>query len=195
MKQTELSSYLQEIKIHLIKTHSEILNWFDEDENLKKYKPIDKGWSISEILEHIALTSHFLLILIDKGTKKAIKNVQNQSLEELEQEFEYDLTRLDEIGITKSFKWIRPEHMQPKGTKNDFAIKEELIDQMKRCLNYLETLKNGEGLQYKTTMTVNQLGKLNVYEYIYFLSKHAQRHIQQMQNNKNEYKNKTDHQQ
>lgn len=44
-------------------------------------------------------------------------------------------------------------------------------------------MKNGEGLICKTTMTVNELGKINVYEYIYFLSLHAQRHITQMKNN------------
>ncbi|MEN4760257.1 hypothetical protein ABEG63_07945 [Chryseobacterium sp. C39-AII1] len=32
-------------------------------------------------------------------------------------------------------------------------------------------------------MTVNELGKINVYEYIYFLSLHAQRHVTQMKNN------------
>ena len=71
---TNLSAYIQKIKIHLINTHSEILNWFNEDEKLKKYQPNHKGWTINEILEHIALTSHFLLIFVDKGTNKAIKN-------------------------------------------------------------------------------------------------------------------------
>jgi len=40
-------------------------------------------------------------------------------------------------------------------------------------------------------MTVDGLGKINVYEYIQFLSKHAERHIYQMQENKNELNNKT----
>ena len=33
---------------------------------------------------------------------------------------------------------------------------------------------------YKTTMSVNGLGKIDVYHYIYFLVQHAQRHISQM---------------
>jgi hypothetical protein len=32
-------------------------------------------------------------------------------------------------------------------------------------------------------MTVNELGKIDVYEYIYFLGQHGQRHIIQMQKN------------
>lgn len=36
-------------------------------------------------------------------------------------------------------------------------------------------------------MIVNNLGKIDVYQYIYFLSQHAQRHIAQMERNEGEY--------
>ena len=183
----KIKNYIQEIQIQLITTHSKIFEWFNESEGIKKYRPIDNGWSISEILEHIALTSHFLMILIDKGTDKALRNVKNLSLDELKMNFDYDLNKINEIGIHKSFDWIRPEHMEPKGEKSEMEIKDEMINQINRCLNQLEKLKNGEGLLYKTTMTVNELGKINVYEYIYFLSKHAERHIHQMEENKDEF--------
>jgi hypothetical protein len=42
-------------------------------------------------------------------------------------------------------------------------------------------LSNGEGALYKTTMSVNSLGKIDVYEYIYFLAQHGRRHIGQME--------------
>ncbi len=182
-----ITTYIQEIQLHLIKTHSRILEWFDKNENLKTYRPIDQGWTIAEILEHIALTSHFLLILIDKGTEKALRNVKKISLEELKNEYHYNLNKIDEIGIHKSFDWLRPEHMEPQGEKSELEIKDELIIQLNRCLNQLGKLKNGEGLLYKTTMSVNDLGKINVYEYIYFLSKHAERHIRQMEENQVEF--------
>jgi len=53
----EIKSYIQQIQIHLIKTHSSIFDWFEETEEVKNYRPVDTGWTISEILEHIALTS------------------------------------------------------------------------------------------------------------------------------------------
>ncbi|MEM1002036.1 MAG: DinB family protein [Bacteroidota bacterium] len=187
----KIKNYIQEIQVHLITTHAKVFEWFQEVEDLKKYSPIDKGWSIAEILEHIALTSHFLMILIDKGTDKALRNVKGLSLEELKMNFDYDLNKINEIGRHKSFDWIRPEHMEPKGKKSELEIKDEMINQINRCLNQLERLKNGEGLLYTTTMTVNELGKLNVYEYIYFLSKHAERHIQQMEENKKEFEHST----
>ena len=185
----KIKNYIQSIQIHLLQTHAALLNWFLVEDTLKHYRPIDGGWTILEILEHIALTSHFLSILIDKGTDKAIRNIKNLTIEEIVDSFDFDLEKIDKIGQHKSFDWIRPEHMEPTGNKSDVAIKNELITQVNRCLNQLDRLKNGEGLLYKTTMTVDDLGKLNVYEYIYFLSKHAERHIQQMEENKIEFEN------
>ncbi|HPN69820.1 MAG TPA: DinB family protein [Saprospiraceae bacterium] len=182
-----LESYLLSIQNHLIKTHQDVLAWFNESEEIKMYKPEDGGWSISEILEHIALTSHFLLILIEKGSEKAIRNINEVPIDELIESEELSLDKIDRIGMHKSFDWIRPEHMEPTGKKEDGEIIDQLVSQLNKCLNQLELLKNGEGFRYKTTMTVDGLGKINVYEYIQFLSKHAERHIRQMQENKEEF--------
>ena len=81
--------------------------------------------------------------------------------------------------------------MEPTGQKLDLEIENQIISQLNRCLTQLELLRNGEGLRYKTTMTVDGLGKINVYEYIYFLSQHARRHIQQMVENKAEIESRT----
>ena len=156
-----IANYIQEIQLHLIQTHARIIDWFNEGEALKSYRPADNGWTISEILEHIALTSHFLLILIEKGADKALRNVKGLSLDDLLVEFDYKLDKLEAIGMHKSFPWIRPEHMEPQGEKSAFEVKAELVDQLNRCLNQLERLPNGEGLLYNTTMTVNELGRLN----------------------------------
>ena len=179
--------YIQAIKNHLVITHSEVLQWFNSEPELRIFRPSDEGWTIIEILEHIALTSHFLLILIDKGSDKAIRNINNESIEELLKNEEFNLNKIERIGMHKSFDWIRPEHMEPTGEKTELEITSQLVTQLNRCLNQLEALKNGEGLRYRTTMTVDGLGKINVYEYIYFLSKHAERHIQQMEENKREF--------
>ncbi len=182
-----LNHYLHRIKVHLVKTHSSVLDKFNLGQEAKDFRPLDGGWSISEILEHIALTSHFLLILIDKGAAKAQRNTRNLSLEVALQEFHYDLSAIETIGIHKSFDWIRPEHMEPAGVKSEMEITDELISQLKRCLVHLEDLRNGEGVLYQTMMTVNGLGKINVYEYIYFLSKHAERHLAQIDENVAEF--------
>jgi hypothetical protein len=50
-------------------------------------------------------------------------------------------------------------------------------------------MPNGEGILYKTTMSVNDLGKIDVYQYIYFLAQHAKRHLAQMERNEQAYLN------
>jgi hypothetical protein len=182
----QLATYIQTIQLHLIKTHQLVLNWFEVPEAVQSFRPVDQGWTISEILEHIALTSHFLLILIDKAAQKSLA-FDAQLLEDYLQQSPLNLDKIDQIGIYKSFVWVRPEHMEPTGKKSALEVKNELISQLQRCMNHLENLKNGAGLQYKTTMSVQALGKLNVYEYIYFLSKHAERHLTQMEENKAEF--------
>ena len=181
-----LKEYISIIQILLVQTHAELLEWFNEPQHILDYRPSDGGWTVFEILEHIALTSHYLLILIDKGASKALKNINNLDLEQEISKATFDFTHLENISQHKSFDWIRPDHMEPTGEKSELEIIQQLISQMNRCLTHLEELQNGEGLLYSTTMTVDNLGKLNVYEYIYFLNAHAIRHLQQMDENVSE---------
>ena len=59
-------------------------------------------------------------------------------------------------------------------------------EQLTECLDWLDQLSQGAGILYKTTMTVNDLGKINVYEYLYFLAMHIRRHLMQMNQIKQE---------
>ncbi|MDJ1502220.1 DinB family protein [Xanthocytophaga agilis] len=178
---------IREIQDTLISVQNRILVWFDKPIQERQYKPENGGWSINDILEHITLTSHFLLILIDKGARKALENMQKQDLQAVLEHYAFERKKLDEIGMYQSFEWIRPEHMEPTGQKSEEEIRSLFIEQIQRCVTYLNQMPDGEGVLYKTTMTVNNLGKINVYEYIYFLAKHAERHIGQMERNEKEY--------
>ena len=182
-----IQAVIENIKTSLVETFSAIDTWFDKDENLRGYKPAEGGWSVNEILEHIGLTNHFLLILIDKGTKKALQNAQKLDLQAELKGHVFHWDKLTEVGLHKSFTWIRPEHMEPAGMKPLEEVRAQLKEQVNLCLDYLDQLKNGEGVLYKTTMTVNDLGKINVYEYIFFLAQHGKRHITQMQKNEAEH--------
>jgi hypothetical protein len=71
--------------------------------------------------------------------------------------------------------------MQPTGVHSPEEVRLLLKSQVAQCLGYLALLSNGEGALYKTTMSVNSLGKIDVYEYIYFLAQHGRRHIGQME--------------
>lgn len=66
-------------------------------------------------------------------------------------------------------------------TQEFIAVKTTTKNQCQQCLEHLNQMSNGEGVLLKTTMSVNNLGKIDVYEYIYFLAQHAARHIMQME--------------
>lgn len=160
--------------------------WFNEEEILLNYKPSTGGWTGIQILEHIMLTNHYLLLLIEKGTAKALKRTQTKGIE-FDVDSLVDRNKLAEVGRHKSFRWIRPEHMEPQSKLKPSEIRKLLKDQEINCLDCLNKLKNGEGFLSTTTMSVNSLGKLNMYEYVEFLTLHMTRHITQLDNNKREY--------
>lgn len=183
----DIHAIIQEIRDFLTTTFRKIDVWFDKDAALRSYRPQSGGWTIDQVLEHIGLTNHFLLILIDKGIHKALANVSKLDLQEALDNYTFHKDKLTEVGLHQSFDWIRPAHMEPTGEKTLAEVRQQLKDQVQRCFDYLDQLKNGEGVLYKTTMTVNDLGKIDVYEYIYFLAQHGQRHVTQMEKNEREF--------
>ncbi|WP_159477913.1 DinB family protein [Chryseobacterium sp. 18068] len=112
-----------------------------------------------------------------------MRNYRNLDLNFEIENYSFDKEKFEKVGEYGAFEWTRPKHMEPKGELNLNKISSLISQQYHQCLNYLDLMKNGEGLLCETTMTVNGLGKINVYEYIYFLSLHAQRHVTQMENN------------
>ena len=183
----DISKIINEIKEYVVNTFNSADLWFDKENQLKQYQPKNGGWSITQILEHIGLTNFFLLKLIEKGTKKALQKLPNANLQVELNEYQFHKDKLTEIGLHKSFLWIRPEHMEPQNKLTEIEVRQQLKDQVDKCLEVLKLLKNGEGVLCKTTMIVNELGKIDVYEYIYFLAQHCQRHITQMEKNEKEF--------
>ena len=64
---------INKIKMDLGKTFDDLFYWFKNDDQLLDHRPSNNGWTIRQILEHISLTNHFLLILIRKGVIKSIE--------------------------------------------------------------------------------------------------------------------------
>jgi hypothetical protein len=71
--------------------------------------------------------------------------------------------------------------MEPRGKRRVTEIRQELESQLQQCRTLLRKIPNGEGVLYKTMMSVNNLGKIDVYHYMYFLVQHAKKHITQME--------------
>jgi hypothetical protein len=182
-----ITNVINVIKGDLVQTFDEVFGWFHVHHSLLHYSPNNKGWSIKKILEHIFLTNHYLLILIRKGTVKAIEKSGKSDYSDLLQDYNLDLEKLRIIGNHRSFEWHRPDHMEPKGKMSIDEIRDKLQLQMNECLGYLNKLQHGEGVLYKTMMSVSGLGKIDVYHYIYFLVQHARRHLAQLEKVEHEF--------
>jgi DinB superfamily len=175
------------IKGQMQEVRNSLVEWINTDGAILNYQPVDGGWTAVQILEHIMLTNHFLLLIIDKAVTKARKRSAVTAVDQDWVNYELVPKLLSEVGIHKSFIWNRPGHMEPKGNVSLAEIEGTIMGQLDRCAGHLDHLKSGEGTLCKTTMTVNGIGKLDVYQYIYFLIAHSQRHIIQLEKNKEEF--------
>ena len=171
---------ITEISQRLATAFAQLDGWFAAPAALRGYHPAHGGWTVDEILEHVALTNHFLLILIEKGTTKALKNTHGLDLATELANRQSARARLDEISEPGAFKWMRPDHMAPQGLKTGAEVAATLQQQLQQCQSVLARLPNGEGVFARTTMSVNDLGKMDVYDFVYFLAKHAERHLAQI---------------
>ncbi len=160
-----------------------VLPWFELPRAQIDWLPEGDRWTVAEILHHITLTSHYLLILIEKAGNKCLK--ARLRGEQLDWPTDYALIplALQEAGALDAFTWQRPDHMDPRLHPSTGDVQALFTHQMQQCKTILEELKDGWGIWSKTTMSVNDLGKLDVYQFIVFLCKHAQRHCGQMARN------------
>lgn len=169
------------IRNDLTSTFDDVYRWFDMNRDELYRHPADGSWNRAEILEHIALTNHFLLILIRKGAIKALEKANGENFRHLLEGYRIDWDRLELIGKPGTFRWDRPDHMEPTGHAALDEVKARLKVQESECLDLLDQLAEGQGVLYKTTMSVNNLGKLDVYHYLVFLVQHAKRHLIQLE--------------
>lgn len=183
-----MRNVIQVVREALINNFRELDTWFEKETDLLHFKPDAGQWNIREVLEHISLTNYFLLLIINKSTRRALDRKNSGSNTVIISSDYYDkFSKIDVIG-SRSFGWIRSEHLEPSGLQDMRDIRTLLKQQFAQCMYNLSLLKNGEGRLVLTNMSVNHLGKLDIYQYIYFLTKHIERHIGQIQRLSGEYR-------
>jgi hypothetical protein len=165
-------STIQQVNTKLTETFDHLDYYFDLSEEIRAYHYSPDEWSIDEILEHITLTSHYLMIVIKNSRDKVLKRVKIQSVIGDES----DLETIIRIGDPDAFAWMRPEHMEPTRAKPMNEVRQTMRSQQRECLAILAQLSNGEGSLHKVRMSVQALGKLDVYQWLFFLAQHAKRH-------------------
>lgn len=131
------------------------------------------AWTILMHLEHVALANQFLLLTIKKGCRTALRRAQTAAPPEEES----DLDLLAPIAVPGAFDWAPPAHMVPRGLRAAAEIREELGRQREECLALVKGMTRGEGRLYRVGMSVNRSGRLDMYQWLYFLAQHIRYHL------------------
>jgi len=177
------------IRNELIGSISILDGWFDKDDTLIDHKPAIGGWCVREVLEHVMLINRFLLNYIDQGSAKAMTQLNTSDIGNFLQHYNLENQVLAEAGVHKSLDLNTHDHTVPTGRALLPEVRREIREQLDRCLIHLELLKNGEGILFKTSMAINGLAKLDVYQNIYFLALHVKRHLFHLETIMEDYDN------
>lgn len=145
-----------------------------------QFRPTDGAWTIVEIAEHVSLANHYLLILVDKIAAKArVRAPQTRGAYPSPSPLE-PLERL----ASHAFHWESPRHMVPTGRERPGAIRERLAAQRRRMHALLGEFPRGEGTLHRIRMSVvGPSERLDLYEFLYLIALHAERHAEQMRRN------------
>ena len=139
-------------------------------------RPAAGGWSAAEVAEHVALTNHHLLLLVEKIADRARTRAERGELPTEAVSPTGDLARIAERG----FRWESPEHMVPRGSATPRELARTLRGQRRRCLAPLLAMREGEGALHAISMSVVG-AKLDLYQFLTVIALHLERHAAQME--------------
>lgn len=142
-------------------------------------RPADGGWSAREVLEHVALTDHFLLILVDKIADRTRRRLERGD------PWPDAPPRLEHLqGLASADReWDAPEHMVPTGEVEPRDAAQRLEGDLARALALLDELPRGEGTLHRIRMSMvdGDDDRLDLYQYLEIVRLHAARHVAQVE--------------
>lgn len=145
-----------------------------------QFRPAEGVWTIVEIAEHVSLTNHYLLLLVDKIARKVRTRAAQALADPPSLSRFHHLERL----ATPDFRWESPVHMRPTGKCSVDEIRERLARQQDQVLSLLREFPRGEGALHDIRMSVvGPDERLDLYQFVHFIALHAERHAEQMQRN------------
>jgi hypothetical protein len=156
--------------------------WFDLDSALLDHRSSPTGKTIREWLERAMLANRYILSIIAEARHINLKGSMNglpledycakiQALEDPE------LIPVD-FNFVPYFQEDTPLHL----------IRDELRDQLNRCLIHLEELGDGKIELYETNFSVGELGRFDAYHCFYFLAMYVRRCLEQLDESMSNYK-------
>jgi hypothetical protein len=155
-----------------------LADWIEAPEPLWSGRPAPLAWSAAEVLEHVTLTQHFLLLLIEKlarrGRARAARGLAPPPTPA-------STAALDALA-ERQVRWECPQHMAPRGAVTRDELRARLREQFRRALAVLESVPRGEGALADARMGRLD-ARLDAYGFLHLMTLHAQRHLAQLDRN------------
>jgi hypothetical protein len=158
----------------LVQIFGDLDTWFERPwEELRVRPDLPDAWTPAEHLEHVGLVNHYLLLTIGKGCAKALRRAAQLPIPEGQS----PLAPLSPLADPDAFHWSPPSHMLPTGRLELAEVRSQLQEQRRRCLGLLGDMPHGEGRLCMIRMSVLDLGRLDMYQWLYFLTQHGRYHL------------------
>lgn len=167
------------LRQHMQRVFSDLIAACSLPEDVQDFRPLPDAWTIREVLEHVVLADHFLLLLVqkiaDRSGRRAARGEEWPTVEP-------DFTLLQPL-MDHGFSWTHPPHMTPEGDRATQRIAEDLNRDLDRCRAFLDAQPAGEGTLHRIRMSVAD-AHLNLYQYLALIVLHADRHWIQILRNR-----------
>ncbi len=136
------------------------------------YRPEDKGWSIADCAEHIALSELSFFGLLQK-------QLERPPSPEIHDQISVSAMDIINRFSDRSKKNNAPDLVQPRSTFPEIAMTIDFFtNQRDRCLQYVETTQDNLHHRYWKHPST---GLIDLYLTIILMAAHSQRHILQME--------------
>ncbi|MCC6408525.1 MAG: DinB family protein [Planctomycetes bacterium] len=140
-------------------------------------RPEPNAWSALEVVEHVALTNHFLSLLAKKLVDKALARSRRGDPTPSEPP---SLAHLDTLAA-RAFRWQHPTHMTPTGSADPIELRARLAEQHDRLAAWLDALPHGAGSLHRIRISVVEGDdRLDFYQLLHFVLLHVARHRAQL---------------
>lgn len=177
-----MTSTITTTRIELTNAFNRLFDVFSIREDVLYHQPLNGGWSIYEVLEHVVLANHFLLRIVNKQAEKAMLQANRNGSKCNGQPYSLNTATLKNMGMNGSYIWVPQRYTEPGGDTALLELKISLHDQLNQAIELL-----GNEKLLKAIEDSYVAGKIDALHYLYFLAQHMQRHLGQVSRLKKEF--------
>lgn len=165
---------ISQIRKELIRSISALDAWFDKDDALFARKLHGSTKTVRDLMEDVVLANRHLLNIIDRARMGSRIDAHDPPVKDylvFSQEIDRELTE-------NVFTWpIENPIFKPSSLEQ---VRYEIREQLDRCLIHLELLMEGQTSAFQTEFSLGAIGRLDIYQSIYFLALHVRRILGQL---------------